>query len=76
MPDSGCRSCFGVGMQLDLFSVPPAQASQKVLREEHHFGIMDRRSGLGIRNYYSERIGGERLAAYKAGYRGEEQEAG
>ena len=55
--------------QGDLFGSAPPSAS--VIREEERFGRMDAGSGLGLRSYYSNRLSGERLAAYERGWREE-----
>lgn len=55
--------------QSDLFGPLPPSAA--VLREEARFGEQDARTFLPIRNHYSDRIDGERLAAYERAFRAE-----
>ena len=56
--------------QMDLFDAP-RPSSLAVLREEGRFGMWDARCGLSLRNYYSDRISGDRLAAYEQAFRQE-----
>ena len=44
-------------------------SSPKVLREEERFGFWDARTGLALRNRYSERLSAARLLAYEGGFR-------
>ncbi len=55
---------------LDLFG-RPAPLPPNVLREEERFGKWDARTGLTLRNHYSDRISGERLATYERAFREE-----
>jgi hypothetical protein len=54
--------------QLDLFGLP-VSIPDVVLREERRFGQLDAKTGLAIRNHYSNRISGARLAAYEQAFR-------
>jgi hypothetical protein len=53
--------------QVDLLGPLPTPTA--VLREEARFGARDAQSGLPLRNHYSTRISGDRLAAYEGGFR-------
>jgi hypothetical protein len=57
--------------QLDLFAPPNMAPSPVILRQEERFGMWDAKTGFPLRNDYSERIAGERLAAYERGFRRE-----
>jgi len=46
--------------------------SADVLREEARFGKWDAKCGLPLHNYYSSRISGPRLAAYRKAYTDEQ----
>ncbi len=55
--------------QLDLFVEPtPPLISAKALKEEMRFGKWDAKCGLPLRNYYSSRISGDRLAVYELAF--------
>jgi hypothetical protein len=61
-----------VTKQLDFFRPAGAEpVSAAILREERRLGRADAISGLGIRNYYSSRISGERLLEYRRAFREE-----
>jgi GGDEF domain-containing protein len=56
--------------QFDLFGNPmPVSLSPVDLREIQRFARLDAKTGLPLRNYYSERISGEWLAAYESAFR-------
>src|SRR6266478_5855345 len=59
--------------QPDLFGpqTPPSSLSAVELREVLRFGKWDAKCGLSLRNHYSERISGDRLAAYESAFRAE-----
>lgn len=57
--------------QLELFDAPVPTISQTILREEGRFGKWDAKTGLTLRNHYSDRISGERLVAYERAFREE-----
>jgi hypothetical protein len=59
--------------QPDLFGpqAPPSPLSAVELREVLRFGKSDAKCGLPLRNHYSDRISGERLAAYESAFRSE-----
>lgn len=57
--------------QLDLWCAVPVTVSPAVLREEARFGKWDAKCGLPLRNRYSQRISGDRLAAYESAFRTE-----
>ena len=60
---------FAMTNQLELFAPPPrATVSPLTLREEERFGRMDFRCRLPLRNDYSTRLMGQRLAAYERGW--------
>jgi hypothetical protein len=67
--------------QLDLFDARLAgerfelPVSPALLREEERFGKWDARTGLTLRNHYSSRIFGKRLAAYERAFREERASA-
>lgn len=60
--------------QLDMYGWTPITEATK--REEESFGYRDALCGLPFSNHYSNRISGERLAAYERGYRKGQREDG
>jgi hypothetical protein len=56
--------------QLDLFGALESAAPVS-LKEERRFGKWDAKCGLPLKNYYTDRISGERLAAYIEAFREE-----
>jgi hypothetical protein len=56
--------------QLDLFQAPAALSATEA-REIERFGKVDARTGLGLRNYYSDRLPSDQLEIYQHAFRAE-----